>query len=202
MLAIGLLFILVAVAVVVGVIYDGGHDGKFDIFGQHVTLNTPGAFLIGVLTMLLFLIGIWALLASMGRSRRKRAERKETKARQRESVSKIEEERAQLRAENERLQEKLARDTRPASTGTAAAAGTGAHAAPDDTTRIDDTTRTGDTTRTDDTTSTGETSTGATVVGNDQTHVDGSAITSERPTNLSSREEPATSTSGRPRDEI
>jgi uncharacterized protein YlxW (UPF0749 family) len=194
MLAIGLLLILVAAAVTVGFIYDGGHDGKFDVFGQHITLNTPGAFLTGVLTMLVFLVGIWMLISSMGRSRRKRAERKQTKARQRESVSKIEEERAQLRAENERLQEKLARDTRPASTtgATSGAAGTGAHAAPDETSS-DTTGRAG---------STDAGTTGATVVGSDQTHVDGSAASSDRPSDLTSREEPATSTSGRPREEI
>jgi uncharacterized protein HemY len=184
MLAIGLLFILVAIAVTVGVIYGAGPDVKFDVFGQHVTTTSTGVFLAGLLTGLVFMIGLLMLISAMGRSRRKRAERKETRNRQRESVSKIEEERAQLRAENERLQEKLARDTRPASTGTAAAAGTGAHAATDDTTRS------------------GDTTTGATVVGSDQTHVDGSAITSERPTDLTSRDEPATSTSGRPRDEI
>jgi hypothetical protein len=68
--------------------------------------------------MLVFILGIWMLMSSMSRGRRKRHERKETKARQRESVSQIEQERAELRAENERLQERLGRESRPAAATT------------------------------------------------------------------------------------
>jgi hypothetical protein len=64
--------------------------------------------------MLVFILGVWMLTSAMTRGRRKRLERKEAKARQRESVSQIEAERAQLRAENEQLQERLAHESRPA----------------------------------------------------------------------------------------
>ncbi len=114
MLALGLLFILGAVAVTAGAIYDGGESASFELFGQTIGTTISGVFMAGFATMLVFILGIWMLMSSMSRGRRKRLERKETKARQRESVSQIEQERAQLRAENEQLQERLAREGRPA----------------------------------------------------------------------------------------
>ena len=119
MLALGLLFMIVAAAVTAGAIYDGGESVDFEVFGQTIGTTVGGVFIAGVATMLLFFVGVWMLMKSLARSRRKRVERKETKTRQRESVSKIEEERAQLRAENEALQEKLAREHRPDSATTA-----------------------------------------------------------------------------------
>jgi cell division protein FtsB len=114
MLALGLLFILGAVAVTAGAIYDGGESASFELFGQTIGTTISGVFMAGFATMLVFILGIWMLTSSMTRGRRKRLERKETKARQRESVSQIEAERAQLRAENEQLQERLGRESRPA----------------------------------------------------------------------------------------
>jgi hypothetical protein len=113
MLALGLLFILGAVAVTAGAIYDGGESASFELFGQTIGTTISGVFMAGFATMLVFILGIWMLMSSMSRGRRKRLERKETKARQRESVSRIEQERAELRAENEQLQERLAREGRP-----------------------------------------------------------------------------------------
>jgi hypothetical protein len=113
MLALGLLFILGAAAVTAGAIYDGGESASFELFGQTIGTTISGVFMAGFATMLVFILGIWMLMSSMSRGRRKRLERKETKARQRESVSQIEQERAQLRAENEQLQERLAREGRP-----------------------------------------------------------------------------------------
>ena len=110
MLALGLLFMIVAAAVTAGAIYDGGESAEFEVFGQTVGTTVGGVFVAGLATMLLFFVGVWLLMKSLARSRRKRIERKETKTRQKESVSKIEEERAQLRAENEALQERLARE--------------------------------------------------------------------------------------------
>jgi uncharacterized protein YlxW (UPF0749 family) len=115
MLALGLLFMIVAAAVTAGAIYDGGESADFEVFGQTIGTTIAGVFVAGLATMLLFFVGVWMLMRSLARSRRKRIERKETKTRQRESVTKIEEERAQLRAENEALQERLARDHRPES---------------------------------------------------------------------------------------
>jgi ABC-type nickel/cobalt efflux system permease component RcnA len=123
MLALGLLFILGAVAVTAGAIYDGGESASFELFGQTIGTTISGVFMAGFATMLVFILGVWMLMSSMTRGRRKRLERKETKARQRESVSQIEQERAQLRAENEQLQERLGRESRPA-TATAADSGT------------------------------------------------------------------------------
>ena len=124
MLALGLLFILVAAGVTAGAIYDGGDSVDVEVFGTTIGTTASGVFMAGFATMLVFILGIWMLMSATSRGRRKRLERKETKARQRESVSKIEQERAQLRAENEQLQERLAREGRPAAatesdTGTA-----------------------------------------------------------------------------------
>ena len=113
MLALGLLFILGAVAVTAGAIYDGGESASFELFGQTIGTTISGVFMAGFATMLVFILGVWMLMSAMSRGRRKRLERKETKARQRESVSQIEAERAQLRAENEQLQERLAHEGRP-----------------------------------------------------------------------------------------
>ncbi len=113
MLALGLLFILGAAAVTAGAIYDGGESASFELFGQTIGTTISGVFMAGFATMLVFILGVWMLTSAMTRGRRKRLERKETKARQRESVSQIEAERAQLRAENEQLQERLAHESRP-----------------------------------------------------------------------------------------
>jgi hypothetical protein len=123
MLALGLLLILGAVALTVGAVYDGGDAATVEILGQTLSTTIAGVFFTGAATMLLFLMGVWLLTASMGRARRKRAERKEAKARQHDSVAQLEEERVALRAENERLAEELAK-RRGATAG--AAAGTGA----------------------------------------------------------------------------
>ena len=114
MLALGLLFILGAAAVTAGAIYDGGESASFELFGQTIGTTISGVFMAGFATMLVFILGVWLLTSAMTRGRRKRLERKATKARQRESVSQIEAERAQLRAENEQLQERLAHESRPA----------------------------------------------------------------------------------------
>ena len=114
MLALGLLFILGAAAVTAGAIYDGGESASFELFGQTIGTTISGVFMAGFATMLVFILGVWMLFSAMTRGRRKRLERKATKARQRESVSQIEAERAQLRAENEQLQERLAHESHPA----------------------------------------------------------------------------------------
>lgn len=111
MLVLGLLLIVAAAVVAVGAIYDAGEEATVEILGQVITTTAAGVFVAGALTMLMFLVGVWALMSSMSRARRKRSERKEAKARQRESVAELEEERAALRAENERLSERLAGGT-------------------------------------------------------------------------------------------
>lgn len=120
MLVLGLLLIVAAAVVTAGALYDGGESATVEILGRSYETTVAGVFVVGAVTALVFMIGVWALMAGMGRSRRKRVERKEAKARQRDSVKSLEEERAELRAENERLSEQLASDrksTDHASTG-------------------------------------------------------------------------------------
>jgi ABC-type nickel/cobalt efflux system permease component RcnA len=107
MLIIGLVLILASAVVGVGAVYDGGESANVEVFGRTVDTTVGGVFLSGAATMLLLLIGVWMFTSSMGRARRKRAERKELKRRHRDSVARLEEERTQLRAENERLNEQL-----------------------------------------------------------------------------------------------
>jgi ABC-type nickel/cobalt efflux system permease component RcnA len=107
MLIIGLVLILAAALVGFGAVYDGGEAATVEVFGVSVDTTVGGVFLAGAATMLVLLLGLWLLTSSMGRARRKRAERKEIKRRHRDSVARLEEERTQLRAENERLNERL-----------------------------------------------------------------------------------------------
>jgi cell division protein FtsB len=107
MLVLGLLLILGSAALGAGLVYDGSEAAKVEILGTTVDTTMAGVFFSGAATMLVFLVGLWMLRSSMGRSRRKRAERKETRRKQRESVAKLEQERVQLAAENERLAQKL-----------------------------------------------------------------------------------------------
>jgi len=132
MLILGLLLIIAAALVTVGAIYDAGETATVEILGQTITTTAAGVFIAGLATMLLFLLGVWAIYASLGRARRKRAERKAARREQRESVARLEEERAALREENERLARELQqRQQRPDSANDPApvAAGAGAAAA-------------------------------------------------------------------------
>ncbi|HEX7188632.1 MAG TPA: hypothetical protein VF423_10455 [Actinomycetes bacterium] len=134
MLVLGLLLILGATVITVGAVYDAGEEATVEILGQTLTTTAAGVFVAGAVTMLMFMIGVWALMASMGRAKRKRGERKEAKLRHRDSVRSLEEERASLRAENERLAEQLetrrgTTDTTGTSTGTGAGVAGGAAAA-------------------------------------------------------------------------
>jgi uncharacterized membrane protein len=140
MLLLGLVLMIVAAAVTAGAIYDGGEHATFEVFGQTVGTTVAGIFMIGLATMLVFFIGVWMTFSSAGRARRRRVARKEARNRQHESVSQMEQERAQLRAENERLNEQLATN-RPAGSdgadgmddtaGTTTAAGAGTATATD-----------------------------------------------------------------------
>ena len=191
MAIIGLLFILGAGAVTAGAIYDGGESATIEVFGLSADTTIGGVFIAGLATMLIFFLGVWLLFSSMGRSRRKRMERKQARNRQKESVTQIEEERAQLRAENERLNEQLAtgRGTTAAGT-TAAAGGAAAGAATTDRTTSTDTV---------DATSTDGGTTGGTARDDRPQHVEGDQVV-DHTTDLTGRDETASSTSGRHRD--
>jgi uncharacterized membrane protein len=123
MLLLGLVLMIVAAAVTAGAIYDGGEHATFEVFGQTVGTTVAGIFMIGLATMLVFFIGVWMTFSSAGRARRRRIARKEARNRQHESVSQMEQERAQLRAENERLNEQLATNGPATSDGADGTAG-------------------------------------------------------------------------------
>jgi len=130
MLVLGLLLIIAALAVGFGAIFDGTESAKVEIFGTDFDPNVAGVFVAGAVSMLVLLLGVLAVMNSMGRARRKRSDRKEAKSRQQASVQQLEDERAALRAENERLAERLSdRGTPMGSTAGGAAAGGSAMAA-------------------------------------------------------------------------
>ena len=192
MAIIGLLFILGAGAVTAGAIYDGGESATIEVFGLSADTTIGGVFVAGLATMLIFFLGVWLLFSSMGRSRRKRMERKQARTRQKESVSQIEEERAQLRAENERLNEQLATGRGTTAAGTTAGAAGGAAAG---TTTADRTTSTD----TVDATSTDASTTDRTTADERPQHVEGDQVV-DHTTDLTEHDETASSTSGRHRD--
>ncbi|MDQ1625829.1 MAG: hypothetical protein QOJ49_1327 [Actinomycetota bacterium] len=103
MLVLGLLLILLAAGLTIGAAYDGSESATVELLGYSFDTTVAGVFFTGAGTMLLLLLGVWLLTASMGRARRRRAERKQLKARHRDSVTQLERERNELRAENERL---------------------------------------------------------------------------------------------------
>jgi len=107
MLILGLLLILGSAALTVGVIYDGSEAASVEIFGATVDTTVAGVFFTGAATALVLFIGIWLCFSSMGRSRRKRIERKEARRQQKDSVAQLEKERVALAAENERLNAQL-----------------------------------------------------------------------------------------------
>jgi ABC-type nickel/cobalt efflux system permease component RcnA len=151
MLILGLLLVLVAAAAAVGAVYDGGDPATVELLGRSSDTTVAGVFFAGAATMLVFLLGVWLITSGLSRSRRKRLERKETKKRHKNSVSQLEQERNELRAENERLAKERDQAAGPPA-GAAAQDGT-AH-------RTDDT-------RTDAPTGSGTTTGGALADGRD-----------------------------------
>ena len=93
MLVIGLLLVLIACALIVGAVYDGAEPVNMEAFGAHQSTTVAGVFF----------IGMWLLKSATVRSRKQRGDRKAQRVRHRESVAKLEQERNELRAENERL---------------------------------------------------------------------------------------------------
>lgn len=201
MAIIGLLFILGAGAVTAGAIYDGGESATIEVFGLSADTTVGGVFVVGLATMLVFFLGVWLLFSSMGRSRRKRMERKEARNRQKQSVSQIEEERATLRAENERLNEQLAA-RRAGATGATAGTAAGATGTTAAATSRGDAATTGDTgATTDREVSTDTGATDPTRPGDRPQHVEGDRVV-DHSTDLTAGDQTASSGSGRHRDDI
>jgi hypothetical protein len=108
MLILGLLLILGSAGLTAGLVIDGSETATVEVFGTTVDNMTTGrVFIAGAATMLLFLLGVWLLKSSMGRSRRKRIERKTTRREDRDSAAQLEQERVALAAENQRLSAQL-----------------------------------------------------------------------------------------------
>jgi uncharacterized membrane protein len=103
MLVLGLLLVIIALAALGIVIYDGAENVSVEAFGTTGDTTVMGVFFAGVGTTLLFFVGLWLLKSATARSRKQRADRKAQRIRHRESVAKLEQERNELRAENERL---------------------------------------------------------------------------------------------------
>ena len=118
MLVIGLLLVLIAVALIVGAVYDGAEPATMEAFGAELDTTIAGVFFTGVGTTVLLVLGLYLLKSATSRSRKQRTERKQQRIRQRESVKSLERERNELRAENERLAKQAAG---PASGGAASA---------------------------------------------------------------------------------
>lgn len=124
MLVLGLLLIIGAAVITTGAFFDAGETATVEILGQTLSTTAAGVFVIGAMTMLVFLLGVWCLMAGMTRGRRKRQERKAARSQHRDSVRSLEEERETLRLENERLAEQLkSRQGATAGAGAAGAAG-------------------------------------------------------------------------------
>ena len=124
MVVIGLLVVLVAVALIVGAVYDGAEPVTMEAFGNELDTTVAGVFFTGVGTTLLLFLGLWLLKSATARSRKQRHERKQQRIRQRESVATLERERNELRAENERLVKKVGRPATGGATTSAAPSGT------------------------------------------------------------------------------
>jgi hypothetical protein len=118
MLVLGLVLIVAALAIGAGAVFDGSEAASVELLGTTVDTTVAGVFFAGAATMLIFMLGVLLLVSSMGRARRRRQDRKQTKRRQRDSVQALEEERAQLRAENERLSGQLGDARAPEDTST------------------------------------------------------------------------------------
>jgi cell division protein FtsB len=129
MLVIGLLLVLIALAAVGIVIYDGAEKVQVEAFGATGDTTVMGVFIVGVGTTLLFFLGMWLLKSGNARSRKQRADRKAQRIRHRESVAKLEQERNELRAENERLAKAAGRPP-VTSTGQGTPTGQGSGTAP------------------------------------------------------------------------
>jgi cell division protein FtsB len=129
MLVIGLLLVLIALAALGIVIYDGAEKVQVEAFGATGDTTVMGVFVTGVGITLLFFLGTWLLKSGNARSRKQRADRKAQRIRHRESVAKLEQERNELRAENERLAKAAGRPP-VTSTGQGPATGPGSATGP------------------------------------------------------------------------
>ncbi len=106
MVLIGLLLVVLSAALAVGVVASNTAHVTAKAFGVSLThVSVGGLFLLGVVTALVFALGLAVLVAGMGRARRRRVER-------RRAVRESRDNEMALRAEKERLEGELADERR------------------------------------------------------------------------------------------
>ena len=111
MAIIGLLLLLLALALVIGVVVDNNVQVIFDVFGTTIDdLTVAGLFVAGVLTGLIGVAGLWMMKVGAARSRRRRLEAREERERERSSIEQLAMEREQLAAEKAQLEAQLQRE--------------------------------------------------------------------------------------------
>jgi hypothetical protein len=111
MAIIGLLLLLLALALVIGVVVDNNVQVIFDVFGTTIDdLTVAGLFVAGVLTGLIGVVGLWMMKVGAARSRRRRLEVREERDRERSSIEQLAMEREQLAAEKAQLEAQLQRE--------------------------------------------------------------------------------------------
>ncbi len=99
MLFLGLLLILLALVLGGAILADATEAETIEVFGVSVDTTGAGVFVAGAVTMLSLLIGLWMVRLAMARSRRRRAEVKSLKRDRNESLSRLEQEKAELAAQ-------------------------------------------------------------------------------------------------------
>lgn len=111
MAILGLLLLLLALALVIGVVVDNNVQVIFGVFGTTIDdLTVAGLFVAGVLTGLLGVLGLWMMKVGAARSRRRRQEAREERERERSSIEQLALEREQLAAEKAQLEAQLQRE--------------------------------------------------------------------------------------------
>lgn len=117
MAIIGLLLLLLALALVIGVVVDNNVQVVFDVFGTTIDdLTVAGLFVAGVLTGLIGVVGLWMMKVGAARSRRRRLQQREERERERSSIEQLAMEREQLEAEKAQLEAQLQRERGRAAT--------------------------------------------------------------------------------------
>ena len=103
MAIIGLLLLLLALALIIGLVVDNNVQVIFDVFGTTIDdLTVAGLFVAGVLTGLIGVLGLWMMKVGAARSRRRRLEARERRERERDSIEQLAAEKAQLEAQLQR----------------------------------------------------------------------------------------------------
>jgi hypothetical protein len=111
MAIIGLLLLLLALALIIGLVIDNNVQVIFDVFGTTIDdLTIAGLFVAGVLTGLVGVLGLWMMKVGAARARRRRLAVREERERERTSIEQLALEREQLAEEKAQLEAQLQRE--------------------------------------------------------------------------------------------